>query len=108
EIDAAGPGVRLGNDVAVRDLDGNGFAELFIASEGAAVVLLYRHRTLRALVSTDVSVSLGGQVVLSTECGRLSGGRPFLVLTSVSGTTPGLDVPHGSGVVHVPINLDAV
>lgn len=108
EIEPASPGGYVGLDIEVEDLNGDGFAELFVAAEGFAVVFLLRHETLRALDPPQVSATSGGKVRLSMECGRLSAGDSYVVLMSTSGDTPGVSFPYGSGTVDLPLNFDAL
>ncbi len=107
-FDAEVPGVYFGNDVAVGDADKDGFDDVFIGVPGADVVVLLQHRSLRALGPSSVSVTSGGSVSLSLECGKLSANESYLVLSSFSGSSPGLDVPAGGKMLHVPLNFDAL
>ena len=51
-----------------------------------------------------VSCAGGASVVYSLDAGLANAGRNFLVLGSLSGTTPGFNLPGGQ---HVPLNWDA-
>src|SRR5690606_31878465 len=88
----------------------DGFAEFFVGCplEGFGLVRLYRHLTLRALSVPEISVSQGGAVPLSIECGRKSGADGYYLLVSASGATPGLDVTTAEGTVHLPLQVDSL
>ncbi|MFG0320156.1 MAG: FG-GAP-like repeat-containing protein [Planctomycetota bacterium JB042] len=104
------PKAYYGADVAVRDLDHDGFAEVFVSQRFDATggrVMVYGHRTLRALAPRTVSIANGGSVPMALEAGPLSAGRNYLVMLSVSGTDPGTDIPFRGDVVHLPLNIDA-
>jgi FG-GAP repeat len=108
--DAEGPGTSVGTSLVVHDNDGDGFAEIFAGAGNAGVVLQFQHRTLRSLAaSNSLSVTAGGSIPLSLECGKLSKDENFIVLASASGSSPGIDVPAAAGgAVHLPLNLDAL
>ncbi|MHC4079183.1 MAG: sialidase family protein, partial [Planctomycetota bacterium] len=52
----------------------------------------------------DISAATGGTQNLTLCAGAKHGGRAYLVVGSISGTTPGLSV----GPVHIPLNPDLV
>ncbi len=105
-----GIGTELGWDVKVVDLDGDGFSEV-LASDPAAgfgTVHIYTHKSLRVHSGPgDVSLSVGGSVQLSLEAGKLSANASYLILMSLSGSTPGLTWSSFGAQHHLPINLDA-
>jgi FG-GAP-like repeat/FG-GAP repeat len=108
--DAEGPGTVVGTSLVVADTDGDGFSEIFAGAGSAGVVLHFQHRTLRSLSTTNsLSVTAGGSIPLSLECGKLSKDENYIVLASASGSSPGIDVPAAAGgAVHLPLNLDAL
>lgn len=103
-----GSQAQRGESIAVADTDGDGFAEFFVGCplEGYGLVRVYRHHTLRALTTPEISIAQGGVVPLSIECGQLSASDGYYLLASASGSAPGFDVTSGEGTVHVPLNID--
>ncbi|MEW6743257.1 MAG: C25 family cysteine peptidase [Planctomycetota bacterium] len=51
----------------------------------------------------SISAATGGAVHMSLEAGAANSNRTYLVLGSVTGTSPGFDLPGGT---HVPLNWD--
>jgi FG-GAP-like repeat/FG-GAP repeat len=102
----------LGFNVRVADLDGDGFCEVLASGPGEAngIVHIYRHYTLRVVPphSGNVSLSAGGSVPLSVEVGKLAAGGQYLLLMSLSGSSPGLDWNAGGATHHLPLNFDAL
>lgn len=101
----------LGWNVRVRDLDSDGFCEVIASApgEGYGIVHIYRHDTLRVLPphTGSVSLSAGGSVPLSIEVGKLAAGGDYLLLMSLSGSSPGLDWNAAGTKHHLPMNFDA-
>jgi hypothetical protein len=103
-------GSELGNGAHLVDLDHDGFLEILVGAGkewGGGALHLFRHRTLRILSGNPVSLSAGGTVSVSIERGEVAAGAPYLMLMSISGSTPGVDIPHGGSAVHLPLNFDA-
>lgn len=101
---------ELGFGTKLVDLDGDGFSELLVGAGqewGGGALHLFKHRTLRVVGPDTVSLAAGGAATLKIEDGRLSKQRPYLILSSVTGSTPGFAFPYGSGAVEVPLNWDA-
>ncbi|MFG0319933.1 MAG: FG-GAP and VCBS repeat-containing protein [Planctomycetota bacterium JB042] len=101
---------RLGYGTKLVDLDGDGFSELIVGAGGewgGGALHVFRHRTLRVVGPDKISLAAGGSATLEIADGRLSKQRPYLILSSVSGSTPGFSVPYGSGSIDVPLNWDA-
>lgn len=65
------------------------------------VVIVERPDTLTADVSS-ISVSSGGEQVLTFAAGTAAAGRPYLLMGSMSGTSPGFFI----GGLPVPLNFD--
>ncbi|QDU69557.1 FG-GAP repeat domain-containing protein [Engelhardtia mirabilis] len=101
---------RLGMGLDLVDFDGDGFAEMFVgaANEYGGRIKLYDHQPLRAVGTTQVSLSTGGAVDLSLEAGPLSGGQLYLILVGASGSVPGIELPGPAGALHLPLVPDLV
>ncbi|QDU69522.1 FG-GAP repeat protein [Engelhardtia mirabilis] len=100
-----GDGAGFGRSLA---LDGS---ELLVGRAGVGPVqatapgAVARFADVRLLHrEIEISVSDGGTQELFLAHGADLGGRPYLVLGTLSGTAPGLPLP---GAIHLPLNPDA-
>lgn len=100
---------EFGTGILVHDFDGDGFEEVFVGAGGefGGSLHRFRHETLRATGATSLSLASGGSAPLALDVGAESGNRPYLVLASLSGSSPGLDLPAAGGLLHLSLNLDA-
>ena len=67
-------------------------------------VFFYEAMGPLALSANTLSASSGGRLSLSLDAGPSNGGRNYLILGTVSGTSPGIPLPGGQVVL--PINWD--
>ncbi|HKX46915.1 MAG TPA: FG-GAP repeat protein, partial [Planctomycetota bacterium] len=109
-FDGAHPHANFGVGIHLRDLDGDGFAEMFVGAgtEFGGRLHLFDHHTLRLTGATELSLSSGGTAELSIEAGPLSGGDFYLLMLGASGQAPGVVLPSAGGPVAVPLEPDAL
>lgn len=98
---AQGDGFPYGSDVG--EVDGN---TVVLIAQSQRILVLRDYIPPQPLMAdtTEISGSLGGSVNFTLDAQPVNAGRQYILLGSVTGTSPGTDLP--GGLVTLPLNFD--
>lgn len=101
---------RFGQGIILHDADVDGFPEIFVGCGeewGGGSLHRLRYKTLTTDGPNSVSLSAGGSVKFVLHRGKLAANKPYMLLMSATGSSPGLSIPYAGGALHLPLNFDA-
>jgi hypothetical protein len=85
------------------DWDEDGVTDLLVG-DNAGFVGYYQAKGILSLSDNKISAAAGGTIDMELNAGVANGNRSYLMLGSITGTSPGTPLP--GGLVTLPINWD--